>query len=105
MAKATKKPTLAPLGDRVLVKPLARGEINKKRPSGIILPETIEAERPQEGTVIAVGKGRYDDGALIPMSVNVGDRIIFSKYGYDEVKIDGVEYFVVKEENILAIIK
>ncbi len=94
---------VTPLADRVVVRPVA--EEASLRPSGIYIPETADKERPQEGTVVAVGPGGYDDGVLVPMNVKVGDKVMFSKYGYDEVKIDGVEYFVVKEENILAIIK
>ena len=94
---------VTPLADRVVVRPVA--EEASLRPSGIYIPETTDKERPQEGTVVAVGPGGYDDGVLVPMSGKVGDKVMFSKYGYDEMKIDGVEYFVVKEENILAIIK
>jgi|GEM_PF-39333 len=94
---------VTPLADRVVVRPVA--EEASLRPSGIYIPETADKERPQEGTVVAVGPGAYDDGILVPMSVKIGDKVMFSKYGYDEMKVDGVEYFVVKEENILAIIK
>lgn len=94
---------VTPLADRVVVRPVA--EEASLRPSGIYIPETADKERPQEGTVVAVGPGAYDDGILVPMSVKVGDKVMFSKYGYDEMKVDGVEYFVVKEENILAVIK
>lgn len=94
---------VTPLADRVVVRPFA--EEASLRPSGIYIPETADKERPQEGTVVAVGPGAYDDGILVPMSVKIGDKVMFSKYGYDEVKVDGVEYFVVKEENILAVIK
>ena len=97
------KERIAPLGDRVLVRPLSQEE-GMKRPSGIIIPDTIDKERPQEGEVIAVGPGKYDDGKLVPPYVKKGDRVLFSKYGYDEVKIDGVEYFILKEENVLAVL-
>src|SRR5689334_18918258 len=91
-APAAKKPSITPLADRVLVKPLSNEDAEVRRPSGIIIPETVDKERPQEGTVIAVGKGKYDDGKLTPISVKVGDRVMFSKYGFDEVKVDGVDY-------------
>ena len=81
-----------------------RVEEPSEKIGSIFVPDRAK-ERPQEGTVVAVGPGGYDDGVLVPMNVKVGDKVMFSKYGYDEVKIDGVEYFVVKEENILAIIK
>lgn len=93
-----------PLGDRVLLKPVPVEE-GKKLPSGIIIPETIDKEKPETGIVIAVGPGkRGEDGSLVPVNVKVGDRVVFSKYGYDEVKVDGIEYYVVREENILAVI-
>ncbi len=62
-------------------------------------------EKPEQGTVIAVGLGkRTDEGKVVPVSVQVGDRVVFSKYGFDEVKVDGVEYYLVSEANILAVI-
>jgi chaperonin GroES len=106
-AKATqeKKAGIMPLGDRVLLKPLSKDDYATTRASGIIIPETVDKERPEQGKVVAVGAGRYEDGKLIPVHVKVGDTVVFSKYGYDEVKIDGVEYFILKEDSILAIIK
>ncbi len=103
-AKAKDKEKIMPLADRVLVKPLSFGDAETRRPSGIIIPETVDKERPQEGTVVAVGKGKYEDGKLTPVSVKVGDRVLFSKYGYDEVKVDGVEYLLLREEQILAVL-
>ena len=101
-----KKLNIKPLGDRVLIKALSADEIDKKSRSGIIIPETISKEKPEQGKVIAVGAGKYDDnGKLIPMSVKVGDRVLFSKYGYDEVKMEGEEYLIVSENQILAVIK
>ena len=106
--KETKKVTavgIIPLGDRVLLK-LADTTEEKSGKFGIIIPETIDKEKPEQGKVVAVGEGRRDrSGALIPMSVKVGDTVIFSKYSYDEVKSAGEEYVMVKEENILAIVK
>jgi len=94
---------LHPLADRVVVKPLSRDEVTK---SGIILPETVEKERPEKGEVIAVGPGRrLDNGSLAPMNVKVGDQIVFKKYSPDEVKIDEVEYLVVSESDIMAVIE
>lgn len=94
---------LKPLGDRVVVKPLSAEELGTKTASGIIIPETAQ-EKPEQGTVVAVGEGKYDDGVKVPMSVSVGDRVLFSKYGYEEVKLNGVEYYVISESNILGII-
>lgn len=99
-----KKLSLKPLGDRVVVKP-AEKEGEKKLASGIIIPETVDKERPAKGEVLAVGPGKYDNGKPVPMHVSVGDTVIFSKYGYDEVKIDGQEYYILSESNILGIVK
>jgi chaperonin GroES len=94
---------LRPLADRVVVKPLSRDEVTK---AGIILPETVEKERPEKGEVIAIGPGRrLDNGSLAPMGVKVGDQIVFKKYSPDEVKIDEVEYLVVSESDIMAVIE
>lgn len=94
-----------PIGDRVLVRPGFADEA-KKTKSGIIIPETVNKERPEQGEVIAVGEGRVtDDGKLIPMKIKVGDRVLFSKYGPDEVKIEDIEYYILREEAILAIVK
>lgn len=94
---------ISPLADRVVVKPADKNE-EKQLASGIIIPETVDKERPSKGTVIAVGPGKYDDGQLVPMTVKVGDTVLFSKYGYDEVTIDGTEYFILAESSVLAIL-
>jgi chaperonin GroES len=94
---------IQPLGDRVLVKPISEAE--EKSPFGIIIPESARKEKPETGTVVAVGEGkRTDRGETIAMRVKTGDTIVFSKYGFDEVTIDEVEYYIVGESNILAII-
>ena len=93
---------LKPLGDRVVVKPVEAEEVTK---SGIVIPDTARKERPQEGEVVAVGEGRLDEkGKPIPMRVKVGDRVIHSKYGGSEIKIDEEEYLILREEDILAIV-
>ncbi len=93
---------IKPLGDRVLVKPLEPKEVKK---GGIIIPDTAK-EKPQEGKVIEVGKGRMlEDGKIVPLEVKKGDRILYSKYGGTEIKLEGEEYLILKEEDILAIIK
>ncbi|MES2225884.1 MAG: co-chaperone GroES [Patescibacteria group bacterium] len=101
MALSKNKLSISPLGDRVVVKPASGDEVSV---SGIIIPDTASREKPERGTVVAVGPGKYDDGALVPMTVKPGDTVLFSKYGYDEVKIDGQEYFILSESSILAII-
>ncbi len=91
---------LVPIGDRVIVKPEPEEEKTK---SGIVLPETAK-EKSQEGTVIAVGPGRVlDNGQKTPIEVKVGDKIIYSKYGGTEIKIDDEEYIILNERDILAI--
>jgi chaperonin GroES len=94
---------MKPLGDRVIVEPLEQDE---QTASGIILPETAK-EKPQEGTVLAVGPGRVDDdGKRLPMDVKVGDVVLFPKYGGTEIKLDGGrKVMVMRESEILAIIE
>jgi len=93
---------LKPLHDRVLVKRLEEEEVTK---GGIIIPDTAK-EKPIKGKIVAAGPGKTsDDGKLIAMSVKAGDNVLFNKYAGTEVKIDGVEHLVMREDDILAIIK
>ncbi|MBU4310498.1 co-chaperone GroES [bacterium] len=93
---------IKPLGDRVLVKPLEPKEVKK---GGIIIPDTAK-EKPQEGKVVEVGKGKMlEDGKVVPLEVKKGDKVLYSKYGGTEIKLEGEEYLILKEEDILAIIK
>jgi chaperonin GroES len=90
---------LQPLADRLVVKPVQKEEVTK---GGIILPDTAK-EKPQEGEVVAVGPGRItDDGKRVAMDLKAGDRVIYSKYGGSEIKIDDVEYIILRESDILA---
>ena len=92
---------IRPLNDRVLV---LRVEEEQKTSGGIIIPETAK-EKPQEGKVIAVGPGKVDeDGKRVGMDVKVGDRILFGKYSGNEIKIEGVEHLIMREEDILAVL-
>ena len=92
---------LKPLGDRVVVKPSDKEEKTK---SGILLPDTAK-EKPQEGTVEAVGTGRIlDSGAKVPMELKVGDKILYAKYAGNEFKVDEIEYLIVSEKDVLAIV-
>lgn len=93
--------SITPLADRVVVRPLSREEVSA---SGIIIPDTASREKPERGTVVAVGTGKHENGTLVPMTVKVGDMVLFSKYGYDEVKIDGDEYLILAESSVLAIL-
>jgi len=92
---------IRPVGDRVVVKPAAKEEVTK---SGIVIPDTAK-EKPQEGVVIAVGSGRLlDNGERAVIDVHEGDRVLFAKYGGTEFKLEGEEYLVLKESDILAIV-
>lgn len=102
MAETAAKVKIQPLGDRVLVKPLEAKEVVK---GGIIIPDTAK-EKPQEGQVIAVGKGKTaDDGKLVPMEVKAGDKILYGKYSGTEIKINDEEYLIMREEDILGLVK
>lgn len=94
---------LTPTDDNVVVKPLSPEELGTTTASGIIIPDTAQ-EKPEQGRVVSIGPGKYDHGVRAPMNVSVGDRVLFSKYGYEEVKIDGVEYYIVPAGSIKAII-
>jgi len=92
---------IKPLGDRVLVNPIEEKETNK---GGIIIPDTAK-EKPQEGKVIAVGPGKTtEDGKVLPLTVKKGDKVIFGKYAGTEIKLDGEEYMLMREDDILGII-
>jgi chaperonin GroES len=93
---------IKPLDDRVLIEPNSQEEKTK---SGIVIPDTSDKEKPEQGKVIAVGPGRIDsNGKRIPMTVKEGDVVLFTKYGPSEVKVDKKEYLIAKEEDILAIL-
>jgi len=98
MTKSATK--IQPLFDNVLVKPL---DAETKTPGGIILPDSAK-EKPQVGLVMAVGPGAYDDGKLIPMTVKVGQKVMYKKWGGNEIKVDGQEWMLVEQKDILAIV-
>jgi chaperonin GroES len=94
--------SLRPLSDRILVQ---RVEEDEKTKGGIIIPDTAK-EKPAEGKIVSAGSGRMgEDGKLLPMDVKVGDRILFSKYGGTDVKIDGLDYLILRQEDVLGIIE
>lgn len=94
---------IKPLSDYVLLEPIKEDEKTK---SGILLPETADKEKPEQGNVIAVGPGkRNDEGNLIPMDLKVGQKVLFTKYSPNEIKVEGKEYLIAKQEDILAIIE
>lgn len=91
---------LTPLGDRVLVRRVQEAETVR---GGIIIPDTAK-EKPQEGVVVAVGTGRFDKGQRIPLTVKEGDRVLFGKYSGSEIKIDGEEFLILKEDEVFGIL-
>jgi chaperonin GroES len=94
--------SLRPLGDRVVIHPTQREDMTK---SGIVLPDTAK-EKPQEGEIIAAGPGRLnDDGQREPMDVKVGDKVLYAKYAGTEFKIDGEDYLIVSQKDILAVVE
>jgi chaperonin GroES len=94
---------IKPLSDHVLLEPLKE---EQKTKTGILLPETVEQEKSEQGTVIAVGPGKKGkDGKIIPLEIKAGDIVLFTKYGPNEVKVDGKDYLIAEEKDILAILE
>lgn len=94
---------IKPISDHILIEPIKEEEKTK---TGILLPDTAEKERPEQGKVIAVGPGKKDKkGNRSPLEVKVGDKVLFTKYGPNEIKVDNKEYLIAKQEDILAIIE
>ncbi len=94
---------IKPLADNILIEPLEQDEQTE---GGIILPKTAEKERPEQGKVVAVGSGKKDSsGKIIPIEVKEGDKVLFTKYGPNEIKVDNKEYLIAKQEDILAILE
>ncbi|MCK4859370.1 MAG: co-chaperone GroES [Candidatus Omnitrophica bacterium] len=92
---------LKPLGDHIIIKRL---EAENKTKGGIVIPDTAK-EKPQRGQVIAAGKGKLEDGKIIPLEVKKGDKILFGKYSGDEIKVDLEDYLIIRENDVLAIIE
>ncbi len=93
---------IQPLDDRVVIEPLSQEEVTK---SGIVLPSTVEQEKPQEGKVVAIGPGKMgEDGKRLPMDVKVGDIVLYSKYAPTEIEIEGKEILIVGQDSVLAIV-
>ncbi len=93
--------SLQPLEDRIVVKPSEGEEMTA---SGLVIPDTAK-EKPQEGEVLAVGPGRFEDGQRVPLDVKVGDKVIYSKYGGTEVKVNGSEYIVLRQDDVLGVVE
>jgi chaperonin GroES len=92
---------IRPLHDRVIVKRIEEEERSK---GGIIIPDTAK-EKPQEGRVVAVGPGKQDDGKVVPLGVKAGDKILFGKYSGTEIKLDGEEHLILREDDILGVLE
>ena len=96
---------IKPLHNNVLIEPLSKEERGSKTKAGIFIPDTVDKEKPDQGKIIEVGPGKRDqNGKLIPMSVKNGQKVVFSKYGPDEIKVGDKKYYIISEDNILAII-
>ena len=94
---------IRPLQDRIIVE---RVEEESKTAGGIIIPDTVSKEKPQEGKIIAAGKGKVTpEGKVLPLDVKEGDRVLFGKYAGSEVKIDGIDYLVMREDDILGVVE
>lgn len=96
-------PKIRPLSDRIVVQPK---EIETKTAGGIVIPDSASgSEKPQHGTVVAIGTGKYADGKLVPLQVKVGDKILFGKYSGTAVKLDATEYLVMREEDVMGVLE
>ena len=95
------KPKIKPIGPNILVRPI---DEESTTASGIVLPDTVDKEKPQKGEVVVVGTGIIDDGKKLQFNVKAGDIVLFKKYSPDEIEVDGVEYLIMTEGDILAII-
>lgn len=101
MSIANKK--IRPLSDRIVVQPR---EVETRTAGGIVIPDTADKDKPIEGLVLAIGNGKYDvNGKLLPLQVKVGDKILFGKYAGTNVKLDGNEYLVMREEDVMGVLE
>lgn len=95
-------PKIRPLSDRIVVEPK---ETESKTAGGIVIPDTADKDKPIEGTVVAIGVGKYVDGKIQPLQLKVGDTILFGKYAGTNVKLSGKEYLVMREEDVMGIVE
>ena len=93
---------IRPLSDRVVVEPR---ELETKTAGGIYIPDTADKDKPIQGTIIAIGNGKYVDGKLLPLQVKVGDQVLFGKYAGTNVKLDETDYLVMREEDIMGVLE
>ena len=97
-----KSPKIRPLGDRLVVEPQ---ELEAKTAGGILIPETADKDKPMQGTVLAIGQGKYVDGKILPLQVKVGDKVLFGKYAGTNIKFADNEYLVMKEEDVMGVVE
>lgn len=95
-------PKIRPLADRIVVKPK---DLEETTNGGIVLPGNAEKDKPMEGTVLAIGNGKYYEGKVIPLQVKVGDRILFGKYSGTNVKLDNKEFLVIREDDVMGVLE
>jgi chaperonin GroES len=100
MSTASKK--IRPLSDRIVVQPR---EVETKTAGGIVIPDSADKDKPIQGTVIAIGTGKYVDGKIVPLQVKVGDKVLFGKYSGTNVKLDDQEYLVMREEDVMGVLE
>jgi chaperonin GroES len=99
---ATQANKIRPLSDRVVVEPR---EVETKTAGGIFIPDTADKDKPIQGTIIAIGNGKYVDGKLLPLQVKIGDRVLFGKYAGTNIKLDETDYLVMREEDIMGVLE
>lgn len=99
---STKSPKIRPLGDRLVVQPQ---EAETKTAGGILIPDTVDKDKPMQGTVLAIGQGKYVDGKMLPLQVKVGDKVLFGKYAGTNIKFAEHEYLVMKEEDVMGVVE
>lgn len=95
-------PKIRPLSDRIVVQ---AKETESKTAGGIVIPDTADKDKPMQGTVLAIGNGKYVDGKLQPLQVKVGDKVLFGKYAGTSIKLDSTEYLVMREEDVMGVIE
>jgi len=97
-----KSPKIRPLGDRLVVEPQ---ELESKTAGGILIPDTADKDKPMQGTVLAIGQGRYVDGKMLPLQVKVGDKVLFGKYAGTNIKFSEKEFLVMREEDVMGVVE
>ena len=93
---------IRPLSDRIVVQ---AQDIEKKTPGGIVIPDSADKDKPSQGTVIAIGTGKYVDGKIMPLQIKVGDKVLFGKYSGTNVKLDDQDYLVMREEDVMGVLE